>query len=147
MIGALLGGKKEKDKQLDDAAAKPGASNVAVKTFAMAGASHTLKIAMVADTTDVTLASREGDLLGKLEDQRKTEENLIKSTTGATQKQHIDAEQEIRDIQKWAPTRKAAMVVAIKAVAPDPVKIQAELTKYGDELTEKLVALGLKYQA
>lgn len=139
-VGGLLGFGKEGKKE-----EPAGSANVISKTFAMAGTSHTLKLIWSGDELQATMASREGELLTKLEDQRKTEEKLIASTTGATQQQHIDAKAEIEGIQAWAKTRRAAMVTAIKAVAPDQVKIQNEIVKFGDEITEKIVLLGTKY--
>jgi hypothetical protein len=128
-----LGGKDEKKKEPSDEAD-------VVRSLSMAGQSHKVRGRVADNSVEVSIASVEGDLLARLNDQKKTEKGLIASTSGATQQQHIDAEKEITDLQNWF----AAERNNVRA-DPDKSKIRDKLTTLVDNLVDRIVQLGIKY--
>ena len=110
------------------------------RSASMAGVSHQLRGRVDGDSVEVTMASVEGDLLAKLDNQKRTEQGLIASTTGPVQQQHKDAEADITNLQDWFTAEQQSV-----RAGPDKSKIRDNLTKLVDALAERIVQLGVKY--
>lgn len=114
---------------------------VVTEHFSMAGESHTLTITVTDNNVEAVMASMPRPIKQALNDQKQTEQDLINSTSGATQQEHIEILGKLNDIENWYDTELATI-----RGSSDKKQIGSKIKALAETLKHKIVALGNTYQ-
>ena len=137
-VGNKLGfGKDEKGK---DGKEDTDTDQVITESFSMAGESHTLKVTVKGNDVETIMASIPRPIQEALNEQKKTEQDLINSTSGAEQQKHITILSDLTGIEAWYSTE----VTKIRGLT-NKSQIGPGIKNLAEQLKQKIGVLGNTY--
>jgi hypothetical protein len=113
---------------------------VITESFSMAGESHTLKVTVKGNDVETIMASIPRPIQEALNEQKKTEQDLINSTSGAEQQKHITILSELTGIEAWYSTE----ATKIRSLT-NKSQIGPGIKNLAEQLKRKIGVLGNTY--
>jgi hypothetical protein len=113
---------------------------VITESFSMADESHTLKVTVKDNDVEAIMASIPRPIQEALNEQKKTEQDLINSTSGAEQQKHITILSDLTGIEAWYSTQ----VTKIRGLT-NKSQIGPGIKDIAEQLKRKISVLGNTY--